>query len=1109
VSGARGSAVTPPDDLIDVEAPDDLEDVPAPAPAAAPRARSVPAAAARGLGLGVRSVVEGAAASIPGMVYDAAAAPISLVSLALGGPRVRSAGEVASAASDAVGLPSPETAAERVQGRLQREVVGTLGGMAAGRVAQAARGAPETVRQVGRALAEQPGTQMAGALGSGAAGAAAREAAPDSVAGDIGASVAGGIGAAAAYPAARMAARGTMAALAPLSEGGRRRVVGSALQQSARNPEGLTDRLRQTGEEIPGVRPTTAEVSGDAGLFSLERTLRNTPEGGPEFAVRDAARDQARREAVSAIEPTSGTAADAALEAAEAARAGRLPDIGPQGRAPEVQDAVRGAVTRRFDDLTDQQGRAEGLAQARRSRLPPPQAPEVQGSAIRADLNEAGEQAARRTSDAYEAVDPEGTSQLPLAWVRAAADVSERTYWGRLSGGMPRDLADAVRDVRELGVDTVSWRELQTLRARLGKLVNDQDSRVQATALRMRQAIDDTAEEAARPFQPAGAPRGLADIDAAEAAEGMAARPDVRQVLDDVGMARADARAGGNSLVQFLRQDPPRAPGQARGAFGGIRDPEGHIRAAIGDPRRMPGLIDQRGRTYEQAMQEAIDAGYFPGRTLQHDANNPGATLTLDEFLEAITDEIHGRRRLFPAQNTAAREGAEGRRALYDQVDRELSEAGVSVHDDAGQVARAVRPIDDAAPRAPMDRPDGRIEIPEDQRFTPGQAARWREATEAQRDEGARFLDSPVGDVRRMAMGRPVVPDSGVAQRFFRSGSGAPEAANQFISAVGDRPGAVRALEGYATQAMEAYARTGDGRMSAERMRRWMDHHSEALKRFPELRSRLRQWAEAQSRVEDVAARKVEWTRETERGALRAMLHQEPEEAIARALSAANAEENVRMLTGILGNHPGAIRALRRAYLDAWMSRSRGPVDVNMEDRISAAQARRWVEQTERAARALFTEEQWARIRQIDRDIASGTRVATVGRAIGSNTMQNASTAYFLAQLTNGAIASETMLTRLVGGTAGRLLSVLAQAPAEEIRRLMIQAAADPKLARELILEANPRRVEDAARAIRRLMDPMRFRRAVLDAGAREIGRAVVAQRAAEPEGRREDARAQ
>ena len=57
---------------------------------------------------------------------------------------------------------------------------------------------------------------------------------------------------------------------------------------------------------------------------------------------------------------------------------------------------------------------------------------------------------------------------------------------------------------------------------------------------------------------------------------------------------------------------------------------------------------------------------------------------------------------------------------------------------------------------------------------------------------------------------------------------------------------------------------------------------------------------------------------------------------------------------------------------------------------------------------------------------------------------------------------------------------------------------------------ALPTAAEDVARAIQRLMDPMRFRRAVVDAGAREIGRAVVAQRAAEPEGRRgEDARPQ
>jgi hypothetical protein len=79
------------------------------APAA--EAPSVGRQAARGLGLGVRDVVEGAAA-VPGLLYDAAAFPLNKllqgINSATGAqiPLINSAAENVSAAGDVVGLPS-------------------------------------------------------------------------------------------------------------------------------------------------------------------------------------------------------------------------------------------------------------------------------------------------------------------------------------------------------------------------------------------------------------------------------------------------------------------------------------------------------------------------------------------------------------------------------------------------------------------------------------------------------------------------------------------------------------------------------------------------------------------------------------------------------------------------------------------------------------------------------------------------------------------------------------------------------------------------------------------------------------------------------------------
>lgn len=1070
------------------------------APAEPAPQRSFLGRAARGLGLGARDVIEGAGASLPGLAYDAAAAPLNLLAMGLGAERapIGSASEHAASLADLLGLPKPETTRERLQSRVGREVAGAGLSMGAAAPVAAMRGVAPAVRTTAAALADQPVAQVSGAAAAGLAGGATREAGGGDFA-DLAVALPAGVAGAALPGAVTNAVRGIGAAFAPLTRGGRRQIVGNTMLSAASRPEDLAGRLSSHVDEIPGSRQTTAEVSGDEGLFALERSLRSSPEGGPEFAARDAARDVARRRAVGAVEPVT------------VPETGAIDDVvGATGRAPEFQGSVRRAVAQRTDEMDAEIARAADEEARRRAALPARGDPGAQGAAIREPMAEGAGEARAANSAAYEGIDPGGDTRIPMDWVRAAADDVEGTYWGELSGGMPRPLREAVDELRSVR-DEVPWASLQRLRSRLGKLSQDDDARVVASAARLTRAIDETAEGAARPRQMAGRAPTPEGLDLEEARQGLAGRPDVDAVLDDMRGASREAREGGISLVQFLRRDPARAPGQARGTFGGIRDPDGHLRAIVDDPRRMPGLIDQRGRSYEEAMQAAIDAGYFPGRTLQHDALNPGATLSRDEFLEAIGDELGGRRRLYPPGVAGARDNAADMARLRQGVDQELDQSGTSLHEGRTAVGRALREQPENAPAAPMDRPDGTVVIPEENRFTPEQAARWREATEGRADIGRRFESGPVGDVLRTQQGRYQVPDSGVAQRFFRAGSGSQEAADQFISALADaqggrsggKAGAERALYAYATQAMEDYASKPGGPISPQMAQRWMRQHARALTRFPDLRQRLNRWIDQAATREDLTTRRVAWGKEQERGALRAILNMEPEEAVASIMRSSSGETNVRQILDVVGNHPGAVRALRRAWLDQWMSSASGAVDAQMRERLSPAQARRFVENTQRAAEVLFSPGQWRRIQQINADLQSATRVSNVGRAIGSNTMQNASTAYFLSRLSGGVLAPESGASRLMGSTVGKVMGFIAQLPAEQVRRLMIEAAADPALARELVLEATPQRAEQAARAMARMADPDRLAAWMRDATVREGARAAITSRAGQGEERR------
>lgn len=120
---------------------------------------------ARDLGLGTRAAVQGLGA-VPGLVYDAAAAPINLATRGLNAaagteiPAIPPASEQIEAFLDAIGLPRPETRGERIMGGLVEGAASVLPTAGAG---IAAAGAPGVTGAVGRALASQPAVQAASA----------------------------------------------------------------------------------------------------------------------------------------------------------------------------------------------------------------------------------------------------------------------------------------------------------------------------------------------------------------------------------------------------------------------------------------------------------------------------------------------------------------------------------------------------------------------------------------------------------------------------------------------------------------------------------------------------------------------------------------------------------------------------------------------------------------------------------------------------------------------------------------------------------------------------------------------------------------------------------
>jgi hypothetical protein len=120
--------------------------------------------------------------------------------------------------------------------------------------------------------------------------------------------------------------QGAKGLLEPLFQGGQQRIAARALQSFAGGSDAAAntaDTLLSgaSGNFVPGIQPTTAELANNAGLSQLTRTLRNNPQYAGAFAARDQANQGAM---TSALRSISGNDADmlAAVEARSNATAG-------------------------------------------------------------------------------------------------------------------------------------------------------------------------------------------------------------------------------------------------------------------------------------------------------------------------------------------------------------------------------------------------------------------------------------------------------------------------------------------------------------------------------------------------------------------------------------------------------------------------------------------------------------------------------------------------------------------------------------------------------------------------------------------------------------------
>ena len=112
-----------------------------------------------------------------------------------------------------------------------------------------------------------------------------------------GGSILGGRALAAGY-------QGITGMLRPMTKKGQEQIAAEVLQSSATNPSKAAANVRNVKELVPGSKPTLGQVSDDAGLAQLERTLMNKPETAGPLNRRYAEQAAARKAAIADVAGT-------------------------------------------------------------------------------------------------------------------------------------------------------------------------------------------------------------------------------------------------------------------------------------------------------------------------------------------------------------------------------------------------------------------------------------------------------------------------------------------------------------------------------------------------------------------------------------------------------------------------------------------------------------------------------------------------------------------------------------------------------------------------------------------------------------------------------------
>lgn len=139
--------------------------------------------------------------------------------------------------------------------------------------------------------------------------------------------------------------------------------------------------------------------------------------------------------------------------------------------------------------------------------------------------------------------------------------------------------------------------------------------------------------------------------------------------------------------------------------------------------------------------------------------------------------------------------------------------------------------------------------------------------------------------------------------------------------------------------------------------------------------------------------------------------------------------------------------------------------DISGENLITQGRWFSAVTKNKEELAGILTKKQMGALEAIGKDLDRGALVNTAGKAVGSNTYQNLSTANVIGAALNGKGIEHPIIN-----TMTRPLRWVYKIPDEKMEQLLVDAMMDPKMASLLMSKATPQRVAAASKQLRSMI---------------------------------------